>query len=336
MGAIELAAPNARVLVINVARIGDTLLMTPALRALKRAMPLGRLGALAHPGRRELLINLPFLDSLGAITPRRAWWQGRLAAERWDIALVYGHDTPLIEFAARVAARVVAFEQRDAAANARLWRAVPAPTSMMHAVPERLMLPAALGIETTDLRLAYAPLPHELAAAKAWLASRTELLQTPIVGFQIASFATKTYRDWPLENFIELGRRLFARRPRARIVVFGGNESRAPAQRLAREFGARVIPVAGTLTLRQSAALMTQLQLYVGVDTGPTHLAGALRVPMVALYHCRHRGRYLAPLQHDRLRVLEHPASDAECGEARSMADIGVDQVWNAAESLLD
>jgi heptosyltransferase-3 len=81
---------------------------------------------------------------------------------------------------------------------------------------------------------------------------------------------------------------------------------------------------------------MTQLQLYVGVDTGPTHLAGALRVPMVALYHCRHRGRYLAPLQHDRLRVLEHPASDAECGEARSMADIGVDQVWNAAESLLD
>ncbi len=344
-------APNARVLVVHVARIGDTLLITPALRALKQAIPAGRLGCLLHPARRELLEGLPFIDELGAIRPKTAWWRGRIdglrslsasclprhsyiPVRRWDVALVYGHDAPLIRYAARVAERVVAFDQRDETLDAMLWKAVPTPTAPMHAVHERLLLPAAFGIETRDYRLAYASSAPELAAAKDWLA-RHAVATRPLVGFQVASFQTKRYRDWPLDRFIELGRRLLARHPEARILVFGGNESRGHADTLARALGARVISLAGALRLRATAALMAQLDLYVGVDTGPTHLAGALRVPMVALYHCRHRGRYLAPLQHEHLRVLEHPATDDDCRNTLPMSDITVDQVWNAVESLL-
>ncbi|HLF22957.1 MAG TPA: glycosyltransferase family 9 protein [Burkholderiales bacterium] len=326
-------APNARVLVVHVARIGDTLLITPALRALKQAIPTGRLGCLLHPARRELLEGLPFIDELGAITPKTAWWRGRLNVQHWDMAVVYGHDAALIRYAARVAERVVAFDQHDETLDAMLWKAVPTPTAPMHAVHERLLLPAAFGIETRDYRLAYAPSAPELAAAKDWLARHT-VATRPLVGFQVASFQTKSYRDWPLDRFIELGRRLLARHPEARILVFGGNESRGHADTLARALGVRVISLAGALRLRVTAALMAQLDLYVGVDTGPTHLAGALRVPMVALYHCRHRGRYLAPLQHEHLRVLEHPATDDDCRTTLPMSDITVDQVWNAVESL--
>ena len=325
---------SERLLVIIVARIGDTLLVTPALRALRNAVPRGRLDVLAHPKRVDVLRALPFIDRLGTITPRQAWYRGRWRGKSWDIALVYGKDRPLVRYAARVATRVVAFAQGDADLNAALWSVVATPAAPMHAVHERLLLPGALGVTAADLRLAYAPTPAELARARQWLGSQGGPAQ-PLVGLQVKSFPAKHYRDWPLASFTELGKRILATHPQARIIVFGDKESRDSAASLVRALGTSVVPAAGTLALRETAAIMSLLDLYVGVDTGPTHIAGALGIPMVALYHCYHRGRDLGPLQHDKLEIVEHPASDADCRRHAPMADIGIDEVWAAVTSLL-
>ena len=324
---------DANILVIHVARIGDTLLVTPTVRALKQAAPGGRLTCLLHPARRALYENLPWVDALGAITPKTAWLRGRLGSGRYDYALVYGHDAPLVRYALRVAGRVVAFEQRDKILNRKLWRAVPAPAGM-HAVRERLLLPQALGVTTTEFHLAYLPTSDERAQARAWLTQHV-FATGPLIGLQVASFPTKSYRDWPVESFIELGRRLLAEHPGAQILVFGGKESRAPAARIAQALAPQAQSVAGVFDLRATAALLAQLNLYVGVDTGPTHLAGALGVPMVALYHCRHRGAQLAPLGHEHLAIIEHPASDRECTTETPMDRIPVDAVWKQTRRLL-
>jgi heptosyltransferase-3 len=327
-------AADSRVLVINVCRIGDTLLATPILRALKQACPRGTLACLAHPQRAALLEGLPFLDEVGTITaklaPLRGWW-----GKRWDYALVYGHDAPLVRYATRVAQRVVAFRQKDEALNRRLWRAVTEPATPTHAVHGRMLLAEALGVKVEDPRLACAPNADERAAARAWLEARLPAPRAPLAGFQVASFPTKAYRDWPVEAFAALARRLLAVHPRAGIVILGGPESRARADALVAQLGPRVVSAAGAFTLRATAALMAELDLYVGVDTGPTHLAGALGIPMVAMYHCRHRGRYLAPLAHERLRVIEHPAADADCQPATPMSEITVERVWNEVQQLL-
>jgi heptosyltransferase-3 len=327
-------SPDSRVLVINVCRIGDTLLVTPILRAVKVACPEGRLGCLAHPDRAALLQGLAFLDELGTITAKVAWSRGWFRRHRWDYALVYGHDAPLVRYALRVASRVIAFRQHDAALDARLWRAVTPPAQVMHAVHERLLLAAELGVTTDDNRLAYAPTETELVAARDWL-TRRAIAARPLVGFQVASFPTKSYRDWPLDSFVELGRRLLAARPRAHVLILGDRESRASAARLAGALGPRATSAAGALDLRRTAALIARLDLYVGVDTGPTHIAGALGVPMVALYHCRHRGAQLAPLGHERLTVIEHPTADADCTPSAPMAAISVDTVWEKVQQRL-
>ena len=324
---------DANILVIHVARIGDTLLVTPAVRALKAACPQGRLDCLLHPARRALYENLPWVDDLGAITPKTASFRGWFSGKHYDYALVYGHDAPLVRYALRVAERAVAFHQRDASLNTRLWRALPPPVQTIHAVYERLLLPAALGAATTDHRLAYIPTDTELASARAWVQQQAP--GKPLIGFQVASFPTKAYRDWPAESFAELGRRLLAQHPDARIVLLGGKESRAKATRLAQQLGDRAVAVAGQLGLRATAALMAQLDLYIGVDTGPTHIAGALGIPMIALYHCRHRGIHLAPLGHERLAVIEHPAADADCTPSAPMATIAVDSVWEKVQQRL-
>ena len=90
------------------------------------------------------------------------------------------------------------------------------------------------------------------------------------------------------------------------------------------------------LSLRETVAVMKEIDLYIGVDTGPTHLYGALKKPMVAMYHSTLPSALYAPLQHPALYVVDHPLAgkvptgaggDTESGVG-AMADIGVDVVW--------
>ncbi|MCE9571511.1 MAG: hypothetical protein K8R10_16135, partial [Rhodocyclales bacterium] len=59
-----------RILVINVSRIGDTLLATPAIRALAAAWPEASLDVLGHPNRVEVLEHLPFVRRVGSISKK--------------------------------------------------------------------------------------------------------------------------------------------------------------------------------------------------------------------------------------------------------------------------
>ncbi|GHD64886.1 glycosyltransferase family 9 protein [Jeongeupia chitinilytica] len=319
--------PVRRILVIVVARFGDTLLVTPVLRRLKAAYPDAELTVMAHHRRAEVLEHLPFIDRLATISKRSAPWRGRFGLKHYDLALVYGDDSEFTDYAARVSRKVVAFGSGSAAANVTL---VPPPSQPTPAQQERAMLLAPLGLAVDDWRLAYTVTPAEAAKADAWVAGRR------LVGLQLQSFPAKAYRDWPLGHFAELARRLLASYPDVQLVLLGGPEGRDAALKLEAELASdRVSVLAGTVTMRENAAIMARLALYVGVDTGPTHLAGALGVPMVAMYHAFHPGYLLAPLQHPALTVLEHPEAGEDARRDAPMADISVDTVWAAVQQRL-
>lgn len=333
---IDFAPPRA-VLAIVVSRIGDTLLATPALRAIAAAWRDAKLTCLAHPKRAEILRNLPFLHHrVGVITKNRARLLGRISRQRYDLAFVYGHDRPLVEYALRVARRVVAFDQANEEVNRRLYRAVALPEHQkLHAVRYRLALLAPLGIATQGLALSYRVTDAETRWARHRLRSLYAAACRPLIGLQIASFPTKAYRDWPIERFIDLCRRIRSHHPSAYFLIFGGKLERERTQRLHKELRGFSTQYAGRLSLRQTAALMNELDLYVGVDTGPTHIMGALHRPMVALYHGYSPSWLLAPLEHPCLYVVDHPQAGANCSPDASMAAISVDQVWlRAAEAL--
>src|SRR5437773_1580191 len=128
-----------------VARIGDTLLTTPAMRAITSAYPGCHITALAHPKRAEVLQGLPFLAHIGGITKNTAPWRGRFGGRSYDYALVYGFDEALVAYALRVAGSVVAFRQRSEALNRRLYRCVDEPPAgTENAVARCLRLTTAL------------------------------------------------------------------------------------------------------------------------------------------------------------------------------------------------
>ena len=325
----------AAILFIAVSRIGDTLFATPAIRAVAAAYPQARITVLGHPGRAEVFRCLPFVHESGAITKQRARWRGWLGRKKYDLAFVYGHDRPIVAYALRVAARVVAFRQGAAALDDRLYAAVPQPPFQSeHAVRQTLRLPGALGIAPAGLRIAYRASADEIAAAQR----RVDALAPgarPLIGLQIASFHTKSYRDWPVEHFAALAQQIGARWRGAHFLLFGGKAELPRVRQLAAGLGPRASVLAGTLSLRETAALMSRLDLYVGVDTGPTHIMSAFDIPMIGLYHCLSPSSLTGPLEHPLCDAIDHPDSGGACSAASSMADVGVAHVFSRVERIL-
>lgn len=327
-----------RILVVNVTRIGDTMFTTPLLRALAAHWPNAHITVLAHSTRGEVLAELPFVHVLGGIDKQSARFRGWLPGKSYDLAIVVGYDQPLVEYALRVAHGVVAFRQADESINARLYRVVEdaAPHSE-HAVDRLLRLSGALGIPPAGRRLAFQLKEEEAAWAKARLATEGLKDATPLIGLQVASFPTKAYRDWPIEHFEMLCQQVLAIWPSAGFLIFGGPEEHSRTAWLHERLGDRAALLAGrrALKLRPTAAMMSLVDAYVGVDTGPTHLMSTFDIPIIGLYHCLLPHAVYGPLDHPFDFGIDHPACGGDCDETTPMADIGVEQVLARLEQGL-
>lgn len=324
------------ILFINVSRIGDTLLATPAIRAVARAFPAAKIDVLAHPRRYEVLEHLPYIHRLGGIDKRTAAFWGRFGGRPYDLAFVYNFDKALVRYALRVARHVVAFRQDDDALNRRIHTIVePIPSRTEHIVTTLLRLPAAYGVPPAGVHLDYEISSAESEWAQDFLRERAIDNAHPLFGLQIASFPTKAFRDWPVENFLAVCQKVRTHYPTAHFVIFGGELEKDRTQLLAEQLGAAATLCAGRLSLRQTGALMGRVDLYIGVDTGPTHLMGALHRPMIAMYH-GHLPSYIAePLDHPSLAIIDHPDAGRNCPVDAPMAAITVERVFEAALRLL-
>ncbi|MDX7992027.1 glycosyltransferase family 9 protein [Xenorhabdus littoralis] len=322
------------ILIINISRFGDTLLITPVIRALKAKWPEANIDILVHKRTKEILENIDSINKLKVFSKGKAKWCGWFSRRHYDLALVYGHDNPLLHYAKRKANLTVYFS--DISAKKANEYAVAKPPELMQAQQERALLINALGVEVHDWRLRYCVSQNEEEYARDFLRQQG-LEQRLRIGFQLQSFPAKAYRDWPVEHFCELAQRIYRNYPQAHILLLGSKDGEESGQMLAEKLGTdRCTSLAGRTTMRQNAAVISQLNLYVGVDTGTTHLAGALGIPMVALYHSFHPGRFLAPQQHPKLAVIEHPTDYKQATRQDTMSEISVDQVWNSVQGLLE
>ncbi|WP_230479491.1 glycosyltransferase family 9 protein [Izhakiella capsodis] len=107
----------------------------------------------------------------------------------------------------------------------------------------------------------------------------------PIIG--IHAGASSPERCWPAEKFTRLIQMLLAQHPQVDIVLIGGTNERALNQSIidglddGRE---NVRNLAGKTNLKQLAACIASFSCLVVGDTGPLHVAVALKTPVVTLF----------------------------------------------------
>jgi len=144
-------------------------------------------------------------------------------------------------------------------------------------------------------------------------------------------------KNWPIERFAELGRRLMAEY-RCAIAVTGGPADRAACESVVRGIGSGAINLAGQTSLVELGGVLRQAAGVVTVDSGPMHMAAALGVPVVAVFGPTDPVR-VGPYGSGHV-VLRDPSLGSRAGnyskkDRTSICRITVDQVLQAVRERL-
>jgi lipopolysaccharide heptosyltransferase II len=91
-------------------------------------------------------------------------------------------------------------------------------------------------------------------------------------------------KRWPAESYAELVRLMAAAHPELRFAILGGAEERSLGEGIARVNAARCLDLTGEISLPEMVEWIRLSKLMVTNDTGPMHIAAALRKPVVALF----------------------------------------------------
>jgi len=273
-----------RVLVILFPVLGDVLLGTPLLRALRRGYPEARIDVLVHAGCRVVLQGNPDLDEVIEVE-RRPDLRGYLALTRrilgrYDMTVTMPLSDRASIYARMAARRVVTWVNpgnRYYGAIRRLYSEwsdrATGPTHPLQAnayVAELLNLPYDGQVVA----------PREAGAAR-----RVDDLLNDVSGpVAILHPGTRMpYKQWHASGWQAVARELLSRD--YTLVITGGQADEELAY-IDQLFGslAGVTVAAGRLRLGDMGELMTRAELFIGVDTSITHLAAAAGTPTVVLF----------------------------------------------------
>lgn len=332
--------------------IGDTVMATPAFRALRRGFPGATIVGVIKPHVAPVLDGLPFFDRLIGFDPKARARQARtlpalraLRAERPDLAVLFPNSfrSGLMAWLSGASRRVgYARGGRDALLTDRLieprdksGKRVPNPI-----VEYYLELPRRLGCPTDSLRTELATTAADEAAAdRAW-ADLGLPHNEPVVCLNTGG-AFGPAKNWPVEHFATLARRLATENGLSVLVICGPSE-RANARAIATQADhPRVVSLADQpLSLGLSKACVRRSTLLITTDSGPRHFAAPFRVPVLSLFG----PTFIAwTRMHDPLAVhLVQPVPCGPCqkpvcplGHHRCMRELSPESVHRAAVRML-
>lgn len=289
------------------ARLGNLLLLTPALRMLKAAFPRATVDVLLADRYGEALKGNPNVDAVYTAKALAA-----LPGRGYDLAFDFSphHAFSLssaVWTALSFAPRRYGFDRGDEARFAT--DLVPVPSAKAHetenlAALVRAAAPAAR-LEAAPLRTEWSFLPGELEKGREEWASWG--LGTGDVALFLGARAEKRLDPaW----FTGLGERVV--RSGRKAVLMGGPAERAAMSGLSLPPGVVLAP---QLPLRRFAAVLKNARAVLTADTGPMHLAAAVGVPTVELFSHTEPWRFGYGHLPEHL-VLETPGRHATADEA--------------------
>ena len=277
-----------RVLVVRLRSIGDTVLATPSLFALRRFLPGARIDVLLEDWVAPVLDGLECVDNVITIergsTASRLRVARRLRAARYDVAYnLHGGTT------ATLLARASAARHRVGYAGYRYSRLYnhPAPPAAKlwgrektHSVEQQLALLGWTGVPVTDRPPTRLAVTREAAASVATKlhAARVDEATPFALIHPAAAFDTK---QWAADKFARVTEDLAARGLLS-VAITTPAEAQIAAD-LVKNSSARINALTD-LTLPEVTVLAARARLFVGNDSGIAHIAAAVRTPSVVIF----------------------------------------------------
>lgn len=334
-----------RVLVVRLRSIGDTVLTTPSLVALRRFLPDARIDILLEEWVAPLLEGFDQIDNVVTVGEGLA---GRAAAarnvyrERYDAAfnLHGGTTATLLTAATRARYRIgyAGYQYSFLYNRTYPWATNFWGRNELHSAEQQLGLLGLAGISVDDRPLSRLTVTAEAQSSIGMKLEVSSLSgQTPFALLHPA--AASHTKQWPAVNFARtaeflagmgIGSVAVASEAETGILRDLANECRVP------------IATFDDLTLPEITALAKRAALFVGNDSGIAHIAAAVKTPVVVIFGSSNRAHWRPwtdaanEIVFDELPCQPCPGYVcAEFGEPKCILDLSTAKVFGAIERVL-
>ena len=323
--------------------VGDAVMATPALRALRTRYADAKLIAVCRPPVGDVLAGTDLADEVVALPKSQASaWKATatLRGEPADLAVLFPNSLRTAAVARLAGAKRTLGFNRDG----RRWllthpvppgdRSVPSPTLLSY---NKLAL--AAGCDEPGTRTELAVLPADAAAFQAVLNDH------PTLGGGFVALnpggAFGAAKHWPTKHFADLARRIAATLNRSVLALCGPSEREISEEIADLASDPRVVSLADrSLSLGLTKAAVRAADLLVTTDSGPRHFAGPLGTPAITLFgptHIAWSETFHPNATHLQLPIDCGPCQQRTCplGHHRCMTELTPEHVYGAVRVAL-
>jgi len=337
-----------RILIVRTDRIGDVLLSTPVIKALRDAYPNAYIAMMVSPYAKDIIDSNLYLDEViiyDKDSQHKKWRRSikfalSLKKKKFDLAIVL-HPTNrvhLVTFFAGIPKRVgydrkMGFLLTDRRKHSK-------QLGEKHELEYSLDLVRYLGIEPKDKSL-FMPIRPE---SEKWVDElfKIEGIKRTDKLLAIHPGASCPSKIWPIERFAETADRL-TEKYSFKVLVIAGPKDMHAAQEVLKNMRHPALNLAGKISVSQLASVLKRCQLFISNDSGPVHIASAVGTPVVSIFGRNQKG--LSPLRWgpvgERDKILHKEVGCIECLAHNCIKDfaclkaITIDDVVVAADAIL-
>ncbi len=271
--------------------LGDAVMTTPALLAVREAFPAAEITLLANPLVAQLFSAHSSVDRV-LIYDRKGSHAGlvgklrmanELRARRFDLAILLQNafDAALVIWLAGIPRRLGKNSDGRGLLLTHSY-SLRSETVGAHQVDSYLAMLESFGIAASDRRIALATTDAEDARLASLLAEAGIGPDDFLLGINPGATYGAAKRWYP-ERFAMVAQSLAANW-QARIVITGGPGEAAIAREIEDGLAGGCLNLAGKTSVRELMALIKRCNFFITNDSGPMHIAAAFGVPLVAIF----------------------------------------------------
>lgn len=342
------------ILIINLGGIGDVLLSTPSLKAIRNLYPHAEISMMAIPAVCGMIKELPYLNNVYdfAMGNERDVSVFRelnnlktlldLRMRHFDLAinmrtLVSEKSARKMKFLLNVIKPKMKVGRDTEGRGYFFDIKIPEPdTGKKFEMEYDIATVKALGGDVQDKHIHFAV--SNRSTEKINHISRSKGIDEKDVLICVHPGGKPSHR-WPVENFSKVMSEISGKIS-CKFLITGDKDETALSEKIMNDNNHNVIDLAGKLNINELGALMERCSLFICNDTGPMHIAAILKTPVVAIFGPGYFERYNPNSISDKAislykRVHCAPCNKVTCDSLECLREISPAEVTEAALKLI-
>ncbi|MFC1621608.1 lipopolysaccharide heptosyltransferase II [Candidatus Omnitrophota bacterium] len=326
-----------RILIVNVNWLGDTLFATPFVRAVREHCPDCHIAILTHSRCKEMLESNPHIDEIIVYDEKdqhkhllgRFSIVSQLKSRHFDTAFILRRSLSrtMLLFLSKIPNRIGYVSKRS---GFLLTKKISAPSRDLHKVEHFLGIARGVGIKPKSVNYEFFISDKDRAKARKILKDQGIKDNEDFIALNPGG--NWDLKRWPAKNFARLGDKI-----NMKVVLTGAKKDINLCNEIAGLMKKKPALLCGKTDLKTLGAVFERAKKVVSSDSGPMHIAVAVKASVVALFGPT-SSRITGPYGDGNYRILqkeidcEIPCYKLSCKDNKCMSAISVKDVMEAIE----